>query len=143
MTTQFRNFDSATRPQEVSIQWEMLTPRDDSGYYPTELDDGFWPSTHPGAAEYYPPERYAAALEAAKARWEEFQNGDWHYIGVIARAHISVPIGGDGFTTYTLDSAGLWGIESDGGAYLNEVFEEEKASLLHALKAIAAHVAAL
>lgn len=34
-------------------------------------------------------------------------------------------------------SGGLWGIESDAGDYLNEVYEEEKAGLLTELRQLA------
>jgi hypothetical protein len=133
---QFTCYDAPTRAQVVTIQWERLEARDDCNDKPDDRDEGFWPSTDPKAAGYVGPENverfeelYAAAMERMTA-WNE---GDWYYIGIVARAHVSIPIGGGSFRTLTLDSAGCWGIESDAGDYLDEVFEEEKAELLRQL----------
>lgn len=54
-------------------------------------------------------------------RMEELNRGDWNFIGIVAKAiiqmsngHVQVP-----------RSAGIWGIESDSGDYLNEVGQEQ------------------
>lgn len=58
-------------------------------------------------------------------RREGWEDDRWHYVGIIARGHVSLVVNGTGIT-FTLDSAGLWGIESDSGeAYFAEVFQEE------------------
>lgn len=57
-------------------------------------------------------------------------------------ARVFIPCGGSSFRLLTLRSAGLWGIESDAGAYLREVYEEEKADLRAELATFAAAFAA-
>src|SRR5262245_57773741 len=139
---QFRNFDNVSRKQEVSIQWEQLEAHDDSSDAPDQMQDGFWPSRDENDAGYVPPEKYDEQQALAEARMKGWREGDWHYIGVIARAHITVPIGGSSFTCFTMDSAGLWGIESDAGEYLKQVFEEKKEELLQNMAKIGAFAAA-
>lgn len=63
-------------------------------------------------------------------RAEAYRKGDWHFIGIRAFAYITVVRNGVG-TMYRLESAGLWGTESDADeAYLEEIFAEQKAELL-------------
>lgn len=63
------------------------------------------------------------------ARLVAYRRGDWHMIGIRAKAQILVQRNGFG-TWYEMESAGLWGIESDSGEeYLTEVFAEECATL--------------
>lgn len=74
--------------------------------------------------------------EEDQARLEAWQAGDWHMVGIRARAEILIVRNGMG-TTHTLTSAGLWGVESDSGEeYLSTVFEEEKAALLEDMRAM-------
>ena len=71
------------------------------------------------------------------ARLKAWQNDEWHFIGIRAEAEITIisPTG-DCATYYTLESAGLWGIESDSDeAYLQSIYEDEKAQLIDAIKA--------
>jgi hypothetical protein len=110
MDTQFRNFDAPSRPQVVTIEWERLTP-DDQDASPLEWMD----ESDPDDAE----------------RILAWRDGDFSMIGVQAQATVIVPIGGGSFTVYEFTSPGLWAVESDSGeAYLNEIFENEKAELL-------------
>ena len=139
MTTQYRMSDSAAAPQTVKIHWEMILETDDSVYSPDEHDEGFWPSRDPESAGYVDPGKFDEQQDLARARMQAFRCGDWWYVGVIARAVMAVPAGAGCFTTYTLDSPGLWGIESDSGEYIKEVFEEQKAELLAALKIMGKH----
>lgn len=141
MTEQFRNFDAPKAPQAVRIEWERVLKDDDSADRPDQMQDGFWPSQDPEDAGYVEPDKFEEAQELAQTRMAEFDAGDWGYVGVIARAHIAVPIGGGSFCTYTLDSPGLWGVESDSPEYLAEVFEEQKAELLEHLKTMGEHFA--
>lgn len=146
----FRMMDSATMPQRVRISWEMLTPPDDSPDKPDERDEGFWPSLDPDAPGYIgdclPDDvtgqgqqaRFAEQMEAAESRMAAWEAGQWEYVGVVARAHIWIPVGGRSFRTMTLDSAGLWGIESDAGDYLRSVFDEERGELLAQLRTLGA-----
>lgn len=145
MTEQFRNFDAPKAPQAVRIEWECLTPRDDTADAPDERDEGFWPSLDPedcgfigedkGAAEF------AEAMQAAEQRMQAWRDDEWEFVGVVARAHIAVPIGGGAFCTYMLDSPGLWGVESDSPDYIAEVFEEQKGELLAHLATMGEHFA--
>lgn len=81
--------------------------------------------------------------------WEEFrerreaaERGDFYWIGVYAHVEVLLPTpdgivldGGKTYTRHTLQSPGLWGIESDSDDdYLNEVFQEERAQLIENLK---------
>jgi hypothetical protein len=67
-------------------------------------------------------------------RMEAYNRGDWHCIGVIAKAEIVV-----NGVTQTLRSGGLWGVESDAGSDdLAEVGKEE----LTALRGILANLSA-
>jgi hypothetical protein len=60
----------------------------------------------------------------------------WHYVGVKARATVTIPYGAS-FISTVIESPGIWGIESDSGpAYLAEVYEEEKATLRFMLESI-------
>ena len=133
---QFTCYDAPQRAQVVTIQWERLEADDDCSDRPDERDDGFWPSTDPKAAGYVGPDnvaRYDELHSAAEERMEDWKQGNWRYIGIVARAHVSIPIGSGSFRTVTIDSMGCWGIESDAGDYLDTVFEEEKAGLLSQL----------
>jgi len=65
-------------------------------------------------------------------RMEGLNNGDWLYIGVIAKVEIVT----GGGTIQILRSGGLWGIESDCGDYIQEVEKEELESLEDELKSI-------
>jgi hypothetical protein len=56
-------------------------------------------------------------------RMERLNNGDWYYIGIIAKAELWNPASK---VTQTVRSGGLWGIESDSGAdYLASVAKDE------------------
>jgi hypothetical protein len=140
--TQFSMIDSATRPQRLAISWSMETPRDDSAGAPDTMQDGFWPSLDPEDAGFIGEGKTAADLKRERAKAQLRMNrwtGDaWHYVGVVARAVVFIPAGGQSFRVLDLRSAGLWGIESDAGAYLREVYEEQKADLRRELDALAA-----
>lgn len=103
--TQFNMIDSASRPQQVAIHWEMRTPRDMSAGAPDSMAD------------------------------------KWHYVGVQAVVTVFIPTGGKSFRVMTLESAGLWGIESNAGRYLREVYKEEQAGLMAELRTFAAAIA--
>lgn len=134
-------------PQKVRIDWSIVTIDDeDNTDRPDERDDGFWPSLDPDAAGYIgdpipgdaPGARdaeFAHQQAFAQERMADFDAGVWGYIGVVARAVVHIPIGGQSFRVLKLESAGLWGIESDcGDEYKRQVFDDEKASLLSELR---------
>lgn len=76
----------------------------------------------------------AASAEADYRRMESLNAGDWHFVGVIAKALIVSANG----VCQTLRSGGLWGVESDSEAeYLASVEAEELAALRAELEALA------
>jgi hypothetical protein len=103
---QYAMADARGKPQKVHIHWEHIQLSDDSVDRPDERDEGFWPSKDPRAAGYVNPEDYEAAHEAALERMRAWEDGEWEYVGNIARALIHVPIGGGSFRLFTIDSAG-------------------------------------
>lgn len=119
---QFKNFDMPSWPQAVRIDWRRLEIDDDTG--------------NPGDYLFYlfQSDEYR---EADQARLDARRRGDWSFIGIRAEATIYVPIGQGCFSAYTLTSPGVWGIESDSDeSYFAEVYEDEKAQLIDALKLI-------
>lgn len=132
--TQFAMIDKSPWPQKLHIRWEMRTPHDETSDKPDERDEGFWPSKDVDAAGYVLPENYESEMQKAKDRMAAWENDEWRYVGVVAVAHVYIPAGGNSFRMMTLESAGLWGVESDSEDYLKEVFEEEKENLLAELK---------
>ena len=143
MATQFRNID-LKGPEKVRIMWAMETPRDDTSDRPDERDEGFWPSQNKDSCGYVgecSDDAFAEHHRKAQERMDAWKNDEWEYVGVVAIARVWVPIGGGAYTTHEFRSPGLWGIESDAGDYLKEVFEEEKAGLLDQLKTLGAALA--
>jgi hypothetical protein len=79
---------------------------------------------------------YRRQDEARLAAW---RNGEWHFIGIRARATIKIPHGANPqcWITVELMSPGLWSIESDSGdAYLQEVYREERGILVAMLASL-------
>lgn len=142
MAAQFRNIDRPKAAQVVSVTFEMVLTRDDTAGPPDKMQDGYWPSLDPKDCGYIGDGKTDADLKREHAKQQRrltrWQNDGWHYVGVIARANVSVPIGGDSFSLYTIDSPGLWGIESDAGKYLKEVYSEQLDELKAQLAAMGA-----
>lgn len=142
MATQFRMIES-TAPQEVRISWQMLLPADETATSPDMMSDGYWPSTDPESAGYIGGDaatikaRWRVELDKATQRLDGWAHDRWNYVGVQAKAILFIPIGGSDFATYEITSPGLWGIESDSGDYLREVFAEQKAELRANLETLA------
>lgn len=64
---------------------------------------------------------------------EALNNGDWHHVGIVAKAVI---VSANGITQ-TIRSGGLWGVESDSGAdYMAEIERDELAALREELTAL-------
>jgi hypothetical protein len=140
--SQFNMIDSPNRPQRVAIHWEMRTPQDLCAGAPDSNDEGFWPSQDPDSPGYVLPENYEKEMRRARGRMAAWKAGRWHYVGVQAVARVFIPAGGNSFRVLTLESAGLWGIESNSGKYLREVYLEEKAGLMAELKTLGAAIGA-
>lgn len=114
-------------PNGTYVQIERVLIEDDSARRPDEMQDGFWPSLDPDDAGYIGPKteaELAAEQAKCKRRMADYEAGARGYVGVIARAKCLIVR--DGVGTYVnIDSPGLWGIESDAGDYLNEVYREQ------------------
>lgn len=134
---QFSYTDSPA-PQRVRISWDCVREHDDSPDRPDERDDGFWPSLDPDAAGYIGEGGdFNAEMEKAQARMAAWEADDWHYMGLRCRAIIHIPIGHGSFRVLTIESAGLWGIESDcGDDYVRQVFGDERETLLAELRTL-------
>lgn len=146
MANQFTMTDAPNRPQRLAISWTMETPRDDFASAPDQMQDGYWPSLDPQDAGFIGEGKTAADLkretQKARLRYNRWLGDAWHYVGVVARAVVFIPAGGQSFRVLELRSAGLWGIESDAGKYLRDVYEEQKADLRAELATFAAAFAA-
>ena len=74
--------------------------------------------------------------EQDQARLDAFHAGEWNMLGVRAVAHVQIVRDGHG-TMFSIESPGVWGVESDSGdEYLNSLYEEEKAELMANLKTL-------
>lgn len=66
-------------------------------------------------------------------RMQDYNEGGWHEMGIIAEAEIEVSLdGGKNWKIDKLTSGGLWGIESDSG---EDYFAQVEKEQLHELKA--------
>lgn len=75
------------------------------------------------------------AAENAERR-AAYRAGDWHCIGIKAKASFLIAAG-DAVMVRTVESPGLWGVESDSdAAYLADIFRDETAVLRNLLKAL-------
>ena len=69
------------------------------------------------------------ANPANAARLAAWRAGEWHCIGIRARAAFLIDLG-QAALVQTVESPGLWGIESDGDPeYLDRVFSDEAETL--------------
>ena len=74
-----------------------------------------------------------------ETRMKAWLAGDWHFLGIRARATIKIPHGSnpDCRITSELLSPGLWGIESDSGdEYFQEVYRDERTLLIDMLQSL-------
>jgi hypothetical protein len=74
-----------------------------------------------------------------QARLDAWRNGEWHFVGICARATLKVPYGVNPqcWITSELLSPGLWGIESDSGdEYFLQVYQEEREILIGMLASL-------
>ena len=75
------------------------------------------------------PDANPANAEVNAERLAAYRVGEWHCIGIRARATFLIDLG-HGALIQTVDSPGLWGIESDSDPeYLDEMFSEETQTL--------------
>jgi hypothetical protein len=86
------------------------------------------PQSHPKDYLFQDP-RYC---EQDEARLDAWRKGQWHFVGIRAKATIKFPYGDnpDCWITSELLSPGLWSVESDSGdEYFRQVYEDERAIL--------------
>jgi len=136
-TPEFAKCDTK-KPDGFYVQFERVILDDHCCDKPDERDCGFWPSRDPKSAGYVgecTDEEFREHFDKARERMEAFESGDWNYVGVRARAKCLVVR--DNVGTYVnLDSPGVWGIESDAGDYLDEVYREEIEEVKHMIEAM-------
>ena len=71
------------------------------------------------------PDANPANAEANAERLAAYRAGEWYCVGIRAQATFFIDLG-HGALIQTVDSPGLWGIESDSDPeYLDEVFSEQ------------------
>ena len=101
MSTQFRNIDTRLA-DGIYIRMDRIETFDDTASPLDWMDEN-----------------------EDRERIQAWREGDWHFIGIQARAEITIIRNGYGIM-HELTSGGLWSIESDSGdEYLDEVFREE------------------
>lgn len=69
-------------------------------------------------------------------RLDAWRRGDWHFVGIRAKARIKIPYGTNSecWITSEMVSPGLWGVESDAGdRYFEHVYQDEREILLDML----------
>ena len=116
---------SATRKPRVTVTFSRQEMDDNDG-------DTSWLTQD--YADVADPEERQRYKDQDAARLKAYRAGDWHFIGIRAKALIRVDRYSGKTLNYTvfheMTSPGLWGIESDSGAdYLEEVYKEECAML--------------
>lgn len=62
-------------------------------------------------------------------RMMAYKMGHWYMVHVAAKVTVKIPFG-DGYILHTVESPGLWGVESDSDDdYVHEIFKEESRTL--------------
>ena len=86
------------------------------------------PDPHPDLS-WLDPDANPANAEINAERLAAYRAGEWHCIGIRARATFLIGLGHGGLIQ-AIESPGLWGIESDSDPeYLDQVFSEEAETL--------------
>ena len=83
--------------------------------------------------------------EGYEERWQQFQDGQFNFIGIMACAEVTKAFSatvtlaeykGHGGIAQSITSGGLWGIESDSDrSYLQEIEDEQLSELREQLRA--------
>lgn len=107
------------------------------GEYSDQPSDGYIKHSEDGKTyKYFNPAQKEYAKKDYK-RMEDYNDGLWHMIGIVAKADILVPSGNDSWISQTISSSGLWGIESDSSEeYLKEIGKEQLGDLKGYLKSL-------
>lgn len=135
-TPKFAHCDTK-KPDGFYVQFERKIIQDSDADRPDEMQDGFWPSSNPNDAGYIGKDgNLEEAYALAKARMDDFEHGVWEYVGIRAIAKCLVVCHGVG-TYVNLESAGLWGVESDSHEdYLTECYDTECGELKALIEAM-------
>lgn len=115
MTDQFRMLDRVPGQRTMTVRAGDLERIEE-------------PDPHPDLS-WLEPDANPAAAEANAARLAAYRAGEWHCIGIRARSTFLIDLG-QAALIQTVESPGLWGIESDSDPeYLDQVFAEEAQTL--------------
>ena len=115
MTDQFRMTDRVPGQRMMTVRAGDLERIEELDLYP----DLSW----------LEPDANPADAEANAARLAAYRVGEWHCIGIRARAAFLIDLG-QAALIQTVESPGLWGIESDScPEYLDRVFAAEARTL--------------
>ena len=115
MTVQFRMIDLAPGQRTMTVRAADIERIEE-------------PDPHPDLS-WLEPDANPANAEANAERLASYRAGEWHCIGIRARAAFLIDLGRAALIQ-TVDSPGLWGIESDSDPdHLDRVFAEEAQTL--------------
>lgn len=120
------------KPEGVYVRFQMKLVEMQDADAPDQNDEGFWPSLDRDAAGWIgdnPEKDFDTQMREARERYTAWENGDWNYIGVKAKALIFLKTGACVINYGPLESSGLWGIESDADEYHAEVYAEQREEL--------------
>jgi hypothetical protein len=123
----FKHLKANKSESGIYIQFEMKTLNDDTIQDPASNDEGFWPSLDKDSAGYVgenPSVSFEKQMQQAKDRMDAYENNEWCYVGVYAVAKI-YDYNGSNMTSYSLQSSGIWGVESDCNEALVEHYNEQ------------------
>ena len=115
MTVQFRMIDLAPGQRTMTVRAADIERIEE-------------PDPHPDLS-WLEPDANPANAEANAERLASYRAGEWCCIGIRARAAFLIDLGRAALIR-TVDSPGLWGIESDSDPdHLDRVFAEEAQTL--------------
>lgn len=115
------SYFTATNHRNID-EWDHVSDADVLKAYEKEIQTGYQELSRESMIEAL----NAHYREQDYKRMEAYNAGQWHMIGIIAKAEIISPAG----IVQTLRSGGLWSIESDSGKeYLDKVAKEQLSEL--------------
>lgn len=125
--------------QGAYVAFEMIELEDDCRDMPDDNDEGFWGPVRAKSPGFIGEDKTGGdlvkATADAQARYDAFASGELGYIGIRAKATIYVKHNPGMITDYTIESAGVWGVESDAHAsYKQDLFENECEELRNVFK---------
>ena len=89
---------------------------------------------HPDLS-YLEPDADPVHAAANAERLQAYGRGEWHFIAIRAQAKFMIPMGEQAAVIQSVESPGLYGIESDSSPeHRDEIFKAEKANLCAMLR---------